>query len=292
MAVSHVKSDTIADFTGTFTGFNSQGSTTTIAATDVVRPSDWNSAHNQFYTLSGNTTNASTASGTNVVFSAAGNLTIGGSTGSLVFSAGYSIYSLENFPRINTANVSNMTLTLLTQRPIFIPFQNPGFLTHNILEIEVSRATSGSNLFTMQAAIYSFVNSTQISRLASLQNVFSNTATASISGIRVIRLTGFEAAGSTLSPGQYVMMLYASAAATASMNYSYRGGVTVGPNVGVIGGGTDQVTTATSQLSSMGFIHWGGLWSTTTASPPASVALSNVSQHTRGPRIYFYMART
>lgn len=292
MAVSHVKSDTIADFTGTLTGFNSEGSTITIAATDLVRPSDWNSAHNQFYSLAGNTTNASTASGTNVVFSAAGNLTIGGSTGSIVFSAGYSLYSFENFARIMTANVSNMTLTLLTQRPIFIPFQLYGFLTHNILEIEVSRATSGSNAFTMQAAVYSFVNTTQISRVASLQNVFSNTDTASISGIRRIRLTGFEAAGSTLTPGQYVMMLYASAANTASMNYSYRGGVTVAPDVGVIGGGTNAVTTATSALSSMGWLHWAGLWSTTTASPPATVGLSNVSQHTRGPKIYFYMGRT
>jgi len=86
MAVSHVKSDTIADFTGTFTGFNSQGSTTTIAATDVVRPSDWNSAHNQFYTLTGNTTGNSTASGTNVLFAGSGGISVGGSTGTIVFS--------------------------------------------------------------------------------------------------------------------------------------------------------------------------------------------------------------
>jgi len=66
-ALSHVKSNTIADFTGTFTGFNSQGSTTTIAATDIVRPSDWNSAHNAFLTLSGNTGGTSTMSGTNMV---------------------------------------------------------------------------------------------------------------------------------------------------------------------------------------------------------------------------------
>lgn len=86
MAVSHVKSDTIGDFTGTITGFNSQGSTTTIAASDLVRPSDWNSAHNQFYTLTGNTTGNSTASGTNVIFAGSGGLSIGGSTGTIVFS--------------------------------------------------------------------------------------------------------------------------------------------------------------------------------------------------------------
>lgn len=216
-------------------------------------------------------------------------LTISGAAGG---GGGFSIGYFEVFPRVSLSNVSNMTATLLTQRPIFIPFQLIGSLTHNFMDIEVSRATTGSNAFTMQAAIYTFVNSTQISRLASLQNVFSNTATASISGIRRIRLTGFEAAGSTLSPGQYVMMLYASAAATASMNYSYRGGITASPNVGIIGGGTNVVTTATSAMSNDGFRMWHGLWSTTTASPPVSVALSNVSQHTRGLPIYFYMGRT
>jgi len=86
MAVSHVKSDTIADFTGTITGFNSQGSTTTIAATDLVRPVDWNSAHNQFYTLTGNTTGNSTASGTNVIFAGSGGISVGGSTNSIIIS--------------------------------------------------------------------------------------------------------------------------------------------------------------------------------------------------------------
>ena len=86
MAVSHIKSDTIGDFTGTITGFNSQGSTTTIAATDLVRPVDWNSAHNQFYSLTGNTTGNSTASGTNVLFAGSGGISVGGSTGTIVFS--------------------------------------------------------------------------------------------------------------------------------------------------------------------------------------------------------------
>ncbi len=86
MAISHVKSNTVADWTGTVTVGNSTGGTNTIAATDLVRPSDWNSVHNQFYTLSGNTTNASTASGTNVVFQGAGGITLGGSTGTMVIS--------------------------------------------------------------------------------------------------------------------------------------------------------------------------------------------------------------
>lgn len=86
MAVSHVYNNAVADWTGTVTGFNSQGSTTTIAATAIVRPSDWNSAHNQFYTLTGNTTGNSTASGTNVIIAGSGGISVGGSTGTIVIS--------------------------------------------------------------------------------------------------------------------------------------------------------------------------------------------------------------
>ena len=45
MTVSHVKSNTIADWSGTVTVGNSTGGSTTMAASDMVRPSDWNSNH-------------------------------------------------------------------------------------------------------------------------------------------------------------------------------------------------------------------------------------------------------
>ena len=41
----HAKSNIVADFTGTATVLNSAGATTTVLATDLVRPSDWNSSH-------------------------------------------------------------------------------------------------------------------------------------------------------------------------------------------------------------------------------------------------------
>ena len=62
MAEFHVYSQTVADGT----------------ATSVVRPSDWNSAHQHIITLSGNTSNASTISGTNIVFQGGNNVTLSG----------------------------------------------------------------------------------------------------------------------------------------------------------------------------------------------------------------------
>ena len=87
MAVSHVKSSPVADFTGTVTVFNSLGVTATTNATALVRPSDWNSAHNQFMTLSGNVGTNSTVSGSNIIFQAAGNISLFASTDTVIFSA-------------------------------------------------------------------------------------------------------------------------------------------------------------------------------------------------------------
>lgn len=107
MAVSHVKSVTIPDFTGTVTAFNSQGSTVTVAASDLARPSDWNSAHNQFWTLTGNTTNGSTASGTNIVLAASGAVSVGVSGGNTLL-----VSVPTNF--LTTARASNDAVGLNT----------------------------------------------------------------------------------------------------------------------------------------------------------------------------------
>ena len=109
MAVSHVKSNTIADWTGTVTVGDSAGGTSTVAATNLVRPGDWNSAHNQLYTLAGNTTLSSTASGTNIVFGATGNLSVYASNSTIFFSGPQRdvLSFFQNVPAINaTTTVS------------------------------------------------------------------------------------------------------------------------------------------------------------------------------------------
>ena len=88
MSIVHAKSVTVADFTGTVTAFNSQGSTTTVAASDLARPSDWNSGHNQLYTLSGNTAGNSTVSGTNVIWQGGDGVTLSGTGSTIVVQAG------------------------------------------------------------------------------------------------------------------------------------------------------------------------------------------------------------
>lgn len=53
ITAQHAKSNTIADWSGTITVGNSTGGTSTAAASDLVRPSDWNSAHNITLNLTG-----------------------------------------------------------------------------------------------------------------------------------------------------------------------------------------------------------------------------------------------
>ena len=86
MSIKHAFSNTQLDAALTVTVWNGV-TTASVAATDLVRPSDWNGGHNQLFTLTGNTNNASTASGTNVVFEGAGAITLVGSASVVKFSS-------------------------------------------------------------------------------------------------------------------------------------------------------------------------------------------------------------
>lgn len=85
--VSHAKSNTIPDFTGTVTVFNSAGATQTALASAIVRPSDWNSAHMQLMTLGGNTAGASSVSGSNIGLEGGPNITLSVNGSTIVVSA-------------------------------------------------------------------------------------------------------------------------------------------------------------------------------------------------------------
>jgi hypothetical protein len=83
--VTHAKSLTVVDATGTATIWNG-ATTSSIAATDVMRPSDWNSGHLLSFQLTGNTTNAATFTGTQLIFAGSGGLSVGVSASSLIIS--------------------------------------------------------------------------------------------------------------------------------------------------------------------------------------------------------------
>ena len=285
MAVSHVFSNAVADWTGTVTVFDSAGSTGTAAASAIVRPSDWNSAHNQFYTLTGNTTGNSTASGTNVIFSGGQLITLGGSTGSVKINGGWQGDTFWKNMVMDGVLWAGPSLTPFSQKPLFFPIILERALTWNRLQVPFFGQTVQA-VFTMHAAIYSFSNSTKLNLLASAQVTFSATSTAVLTRPRIFEISGFDAAGTTLSAGDYVGMIYFSGA-TGSFNYSFMCQQLIEASGstrqlgGIVQQGTNNIITATSQLSSNALYgNWKGAYSTTTASPPTTVGTGDLSRWT------------
>lgn len=160
-------------------------------------------------------------------------------------------------------------ITAINNRPFFMPFRVNGTLSAGELMWVMSRSTSGSNAFTVDMGIYGYSNYTVISRLTSAQNVYSQTATASISGIRQFE---FNMASFTLPPGDYVMGMLFSAANTASMNYSLVGATTANPFAGVVISGSDAYHTYTSHQP----IPMEGRYTTTSTALPGTVSQAGI----------------
>lgn len=246
MALSHVKSVTIGDFTGTVTAFQSNGSTATVAATDLVRPADWNSAHNQYVTLTGNTAGHSAISGTNIVLAGGTNVTLSATTGAgaatiSVVGADVSQYlttaALSNHshgnPTLNltnltgtTASASNgLTLSLSAGLPdvaqsFFMPFENannssflvPGLNTIYFQHFVPPEQVIVSNV-EMQA-LYSYATSTNSCQAA-----------------MTIRY-GLYQYGAGASSNSIMSIATSSLSLQASYNSSTTGGFTIGNSEG------------------------------------------------------------
>jgi hypothetical protein len=159
MPVSHAKSITVADATGTATGWF--GTTTvTVPASAIQLPSDWNSAHNIVYNLAGNTAGSSSVSGTDVVLAASGNITLSATNGSLLFSAGVpSDFTANEWRPLESGN--NSTFSSVGQNSVYILPLRPdvnvsftGILFPASISF-VSSSNSQSVVYTLDYGLYS-----------------------------------------------------------------------------------------------------------------------------------------
>ena len=108
MTIQHVFSNAVGDWTGTVTVHDSQASTVTAVASAIVRPSDWNSAHNQTLVISGNTAGVSTLSGTNIVIQGGDNITLSGNGQTVVISGGAGAGGGLTNIRVSAGTTSNL----------------------------------------------------------------------------------------------------------------------------------------------------------------------------------------
>jgi hypothetical protein len=206
MAISHIKTLTVADG----------------ADTTVVRPSDWNSVHNEYYTAVGNINAAynSTASGTNILFAASGMFSIGATSNSLIF-FGPALGSQDrfNWPVNNFTSISAPVNGSASVFPISVPcpivFSRMGFFG----SISAGTAANNSSAFidhSYSFYIYTRTDSTinaLVTATSAFTTTYSSNATGSVNGVREMSLT---CAQTTLSAGLYYIGINISTASTAT----------------------------------------------------------------------------
>lgn len=274
-ALYHVKSNTVADFTGTVTGFNSQGSTTTLAATNLVRPGDWNSAHRMNGTVSGNTAGQSTYSGvTNVVYQGGNNVTLSvataASVATVVISAGNGTQSRYHPYADRLMVVGQQGQGTLCLDPDFIPN-----ITFDRIQIPMNYTAtsnqSGSITISMHVGIYSKNGSTlSLMHSTSQTHGITNSGTAGNyslnSGMRNLTIPW----SSSVSEGQYWygVLSRTTTGGTAGMSMSQLLVSNIGTNyVGYFG----QSHNTTYQM-----LLGKGVHSATQSTLPSSIAFSHV----------------
>ena len=219
MSIVHAKSNTIGDWTGTVTVGNSTGGTQTANATDLVRPADWNSGHNQLYTLAGNTTGNSTVSGSNVIFAGSGAISLGGSTATMIISSPVmSTYEPVPFVGVstNTGAVGNATSS-----PVSIwPFVVAHPLSAGVVDMVFSAAfltvgtSSGRQTMGFHVGIYDRGEGTNSTRLESIMTdsveyrVTGNNSSYTINQPTTTQYSGYGATAGTNSAGSNITSGY------------------------------------------------------------------------------------
>jgi hypothetical protein len=243
----------------------------------------------------GNTLGSTGAVSDQMVFAGAGAITLSQSTNgqsaTITISAGAGGAAPKAYwaaPRWGGVTALITNVTAIDRRAFFVPFENIGDLTVHEVMWPMSRSTNSSNAFTVQAGIFSYVNSSQLSLISSQQDVYSHTATASITGIRLFEVIFTNTF--SIPPGQYALGMWFSANGgnTASMNYSLMGGTTSNMYSNIIHPGTDQYMTHTTH----GAIPMFGRHSVTSASMPTSIGQSQIHGAFTGASMPIPMAFT
>lgn len=186
MAISHAFSNAVADATGTITVWNG-ATTASVAASAVVKPSDWNSVHNMGYTLAGNTTNASTVSGTDVVFRGAGGVVLAGSNSSLVISGNAATVNFyEPFPMGNNTSYSSYGQNTL----YFQGFHTPLNVSMTAIEQTISVNNASSSVSHSVGETFSYAmyqqgtgaSTSQLTLLGSSSYIMQASFSSNLSG--------------------------------------------------------------------------------------------------------------
>lgn len=311
VAVSNSKSLTQPNFTGTVTVFNSAASTTTIAATNLVQPQDWNSGLNVFMTPQGNTAGTSAVSGTVVHLAGGNNITLSGSQG-----AGAATLSIQGVGprsdmRPNDLNNNTSWLVPTNNELYFLPAYPQGLVNASVVQMPVSfggtstaTTTTRDWSITFSACLYQIdvgANSTQmtsrtsvtgsiaISRTSSSAtyttalngNTGTTTASNYLSNAVILRLP----MASTYVPAQTYFFGFAVSTATGGQNSGGAFGMLVMTDINS-NFAQWASNTFNAQASSLFFDYDAAVYSTTSASWPSTIPFSALNRATSGEKLY------
>lgn len=191
MGIVHHFSNGQGNATGTLTVWNG-ATTASVNATDVVRPQDWNSAHDQLFTLSGNTNGSSTVSGTNIVLQGMGGVTLVGSNDTLGISGPPSVTRNYFNPQDGyiqvTGQQGNGTMHV---QPMYAPDVTFDRIAVPILVTNATN-TTGTVTISYGVALYTR-NSDSLSRLSSVSTTQAITYSGTVNnstfaGLRLLTM--------------------------------------------------------------------------------------------------------
>lgn len=273
-AVSHSKSDTVADFTGTVTVNNSQGSTQTIAATDLVRPVDWNSAHNFFQTLTGNTSNSSTMSGTNMVLGGTGAITLAAST-----AAGAGTVWVSAPPVSQLTVAGNLTLSSNGSTvTISAPAQYTALSYQNRQYGASSTVTAGQNsLWLVPFRVVVPVSVSTLAHVYSFSGTITSAATARAGATMQYAIYSQDTADAnkfdTWWSGERNFTFWNSGTSSYSYSYNVTSGSSAGSNLGTASVmGQRLITVAVGSTLTPGLYLYGSRISSSSAGYSAAMS--------------------
>ena len=208
-AITHAFSQSIVDATGTVTIYNTQGSTQTIAATDLIRAADWNSAHAQLATLGGNTIGLSSLSGSNIILAGGDNITISGIQGANVATISISAGVAAAAP----INFSAGTVTGDLTAVVFSNSNNVSFgLNGSTITASASVATSLSNINLSAGSTSNNLSAAVFSN--------SNNVSFGLDGSTITASATFSGAGNTISYlANYEALGFSDGAGTISYGF-------------------------------------------------------------------------
>lgn len=239
VTIQHVKSNTIADWSGTVTVGNSSGGTNTVQASNLVLPSDWNSNHNATLALS--------AADFGSFFKAGAGLYVTTNTNGVTYGAEIEHF-FEPWPLINT----NSTLAVPTIGSWYLDYfncpqgmaeghinmfmtQSSGLFLCGQVFSASSAAASKTAVFSNMLAMYYHGTGTASTRLESLWSnaavisatqyiTVSTTATNDIRAsnyLTIGMISNIDSLGATTSTtytGSGTLVVAASTAASTAFN--------------------------------------------------------------------------